>query len=388
MLCFALVFLTCTTCFAHSINDGVVSLSLERQDPIFITMLKQGIHPRVIETFFSSIKSQAGNGTVPAKLYKLFDNEYYGKLKIRKDSFNVAYDTAWGNTWVPSVNCSSASITCKFRNKYTGKNGTNTLQRFRFPIENTILTGTVWIDNLSFDMSTVKNQSFGVVDKIPFFPFIYSICDGVVGLASNSGMFKSKSIVTAMLEQGLIKKPIFSIYINRDPNTPKGGSVMFGGIDKKHYKGEFTYTHVLPQSNGIWMFKMQSITISPKFVLCQSGCNVYMDTGSNLISGPSAEIESINQYIGAQVFFLNRYTVKCGRVDQLPKVTFTIGGKKFTLKGPDYVQEVNFGPVKVCLTVFKKTEESDMWSLGGSFIASYYTTFDIQNQLIGFATSL
>lgn len=40
----------------------------------------------------------------------------------------------------------------------------------------------------------------------------------------------------------------------------------------------------------------------------------------------------------------------------------------------------------ICITAFCESELSNgIWSLGGSFLSSVYTTFDIENSRVGFA---
>lgn len=53
-----------------------------------------------------------------------------------------------------------------------------------------------------------------------------------------------------MLKQGLIKKPVFSFWLNRDPKSEEGGELVFGGVDPKHFKGEHTYVPVTQR--GYW----------------------------------------------------------------------------------------------------------------------------------------
>lgn len=53
-----------------------------------------------------------------------------------------------------------------------------------------------------------------------------------------------------MLKQGLIKRPVFSFWLNRDPKSEEGGEIVFGGVDPKHFRGEHTYVPVTQR--GYW----------------------------------------------------------------------------------------------------------------------------------------
>jgi phytepsin len=53
-----------------------------------------------------------------------------------------------------------------------------------------------------------------------------------------------------MIEQGLVKDPVFSFWLNRDPKAEEGGELVFGGVDPAHFKGEHTYVPVT--TKGYW----------------------------------------------------------------------------------------------------------------------------------------
>lgn len=53
-----------------------------------------------------------------------------------------------------------------------------------------------------------------------------------------------------MLKQGLIERPVFSFWLNRDPKSEEGGEIVFGGVDPKHFKGEHTFVPVTQR--GYW----------------------------------------------------------------------------------------------------------------------------------------
>jgi len=72
-----------------------------------------------------------------------------------------------------------------------------------------------------------------------------------------------------MLEQRLVKEPVFSFWLNRDATDKEhGGELVFGGVDPKHFKGEHVYTPVNHKGhwhvNGriwsiVWFWSMQEM---------------------------------------------------------------------------------------------------------------------------------
>lgn len=53
-----------------------------------------------------------------------------------------------------------------------------------------------------------------------------------------------------MLEQNLVKEPVFSFWLNRNVEEEEGGEIVFGGVDPKHFKGKHTYVPVTQK--GYW----------------------------------------------------------------------------------------------------------------------------------------
>lgn len=243
-------------------------------------------------------------------------------------------------------------------------------------------------DHVSIGGIKVQNVTFGETTDEPGNVFLFAKFDGILGLGFKAIAAKGVTpIFDLMVEQKLVKQPVFSFYLNRNPDKNPGGEIIFGGTDPKYYKGQFHYVPV--DRVGYWQFKMSGISVgSTKF--CQSGCEAIADTGTSLIAGPVSETASINKKLGATALSGGQYKFDCAHLDNLPTVTFSIGGKDFNLTKEDYVVKLDTASGKVCLSGFMGLDlgVTPMYILGDVFIGKYYTEFDFGNKKVGFAEAV
>ena len=44
-----------------------------------------------------------------------------------------------------------------------------------------------------------------------------------------------------LLDQGVVKEPVFSFWLNRDVEGQQGGELVLGGMDPAHFKGDHAW---------------------------------------------------------------------------------------------------------------------------------------------------
>ncbi|KAF7840608.1 aspartic proteinase-like [Senna tora] len=188
------------------------------------------------------------------ELKNYLNAQYYGEIDIGTppQKFAVIFDTGSYNLWVPSSKC-YFSISCYFHAKYKSsqsstyrKNGTSAAIQYGTGA----ISGFFSYDSVKVGDVVVIDQEFIEATTEPGITFLLAKFDGLVGLGFQEiSVGKADPVWYNMYQQGLIKEPIFSFWLNRKPDAA-GGEIVFGGVECAHYKGEHTYVPVTRK--GYW----------------------------------------------------------------------------------------------------------------------------------------
>jgi len=340
----------------------------------------------------------AANGLVRIRLYKdetvrkslVNYSQFFGTITIGTppQSFKVLIQTGSSNLWVPSANCNNTNANCFAHNKFSADssstykpNGTE----FNILYHTGEVSGYLSIDTVNIGGLNIKNQTFGeAINMVIESPF-----DGFLGLGPS--VFAVDGVDPPfynLFKQGLIEEPTFSFYLKPHSARPEVGEVIFGGSDPKHYKGDFTYVQFIDPL-FYWQFEIDGITIGETTV-CNEIISAITATGDSYISGPTDQVNTINEAIGATLIrtgkYKGNYKVSCDALPNLPTLAFTIGGKQFELNGNEYIRRFSHS---ICLSGFAGLDipppYGPLWVLGEAFFGRYYTEFDLENTRIGFA---
>jgi len=321
------------------------------------------------------------------------DAQYYGEITLGTpgQKFNVIFDTGSSNLWVPSATCPIWELACRTHNRYDStksstykENGTD----FEIHYGSGSMSGFLSTDTCCVAGVCVTDQTFAESTHEPGLAFVAGKFDGILGMGfPQIAVLGVMPVFNNMVNQGLVEAPVFSFWLNRDPNADLGGEMILGGSDPLFYEGEMTYVPV--EREGYWQIVMDGIVMEGDTVGCDGGCTAIVDTGSSLLVGPTKQTNAINKAIGGVELIpgTGQYQMDCNSIDSLPEIDFMLGGQPFTLTGKDYVLAITQLGQTQCISGFMGMDlpMGDWWILGDVFIGKFYSEFDVGNSRVGFA---
>ncbi|XP_004646551.1 napsin-A isoform X1 [Octodon degus] len=317
-------------------------------------------------------------------LSKFLNVQYFGEIGLGTppQNFSVVFDTGSSNLWVPSKRCRFFSVPCWFHHIYNPKasssfrpNGT----KIAIQYGTGRLSGILSQDKLTIGGINNVSVTFGEALWEPSLVFTVASFDGIFGLGfpslAEDGVPPPFDV---LVEQGLLDKPIFSFYLNRDIQGAHGGELVLGGSDPEHYIPPLTFVPVtIP---AYWQIHMERVMVGTGLTLCAQGCAAVVDTGTSLITGPSEEIRALNRAIGGLPWLAGTHFIRCSKIPTLPPVSFLLGGVWFNLTAQDYVVQISQGGFRLCLSGFQALDmpppAGPLWILGDVFLGAYVAVFD------------
>jgi hypothetical protein len=325
-----------------------------------------------------------GTGSIVINDYE--NAQYYGSISLGnpEQKFDVIFDTGSSDLWVASSQCDDS---CGRHNRYDAtasstyqKNGTI----FHIEYGSGPVSGFQSIDNLNMGGLVAKEQDFAEVTDASGLGAAFKMgkFDGILGLAFP--VLSVNKVPTAfqnLVEQGLIEQGQFAFYLGNSRSDR--GELTLGGTNPKYYSGEFSWVNLLAAT--YWEITMDGLSINGQSMAGSS--KAIVDSGTSMLTGPTAVVADIAKAIGAKPLIAGEYIVACD-YDTLPNFDFTIDGKVYTLSARDYLLPDGDLCILGLMGMDIPEPTGPLWILGDIFMRKYYTVFDYDNHRVGFATAV
>mmetsp|Transcript_32238 Transcript_32238/g.51877 ORF Transcript_32238/g.51877 Transcript_32238/m.51877 type:complete len:388 (-) Transcript_32238:103-1266(-) len=320
-----------------------------------------------------------GGGQTDVVIEDFANAQYYGEISVGSpgQTETVIFDTGSANLWVPSKKpfLSGHKVYQHAKSSTYVKNGTI----FKIAYGSGPVSGVYSADTVNIGSLTLKDYTFAEVDVTSGLGIGYRLgkFDGILGLGWDAiSVGHVPTPMTALVSSGQLEKPVFAFYLGN--NQP--GELLFGGVDSKHYTGAFSFVPLT--SETYWQVSLGGVKLGKDSVSTTK--NAIVDSGTSLLAGPTAEVKIIAEKLGAKSLLGKEWTVDCSA--KLPDLTFTLGGKDFTLTQKDLIlQQSGSTCVLGLMGIDVPAPHGPLWILGDVFMRIYYVQFDWGNKRMGFA---
>jgi len=242
----------------------------------------------------------------------------------------------------------------------------------------------------------IEKQDFAEIQRETGNIFMEAKFDGIVGLGyPEMAAYQFRPVFDNLMNQGKLKRNAFSFYFDSRDGS-RASRMILGGVDQNLIEEPVRYFPVVDRY--YWTIEASNILVNGNDLgLCRGGCRLVADTGTSLFTGPSAEVETLLQFLDVQS--------DCEGSEYLPDITFVLpNGRKegqfnspnvsevrLTLKPEDYLMKVfNFQMLRpecgiAIMPLDVPEPHGPLWILGDLFLSKYYSIFDRDNDMVGFA---
>jgi len=183
-----------------------------------------------------------------------------------------------------------------------------------------------------------------------------------------------------LVKAGTLKKHQFAIFLGEHQDE-----ITFGGFRKERMQNPQNIFWTPVTKQYYWQLEVEDMFAGDKPTgICNSvwggKCQVAVDSGTNLLAGPSAVYQKL----------LTKMPIArdCSNLNSLPPLGLTINGHRLEIEAKHYVSKTSTAFGDQCELFFLPLDLDPplgpLFILGDPFFKSYYTIFDIDNRRLGF----
>jgi len=349
-------------------------------------------------TDLSSTKSDVTEVTAPRKFRQALDNDadlqYFGNMTVGGQFVRGVFDTGSIEFVVLSSKCEDY---CGSRAKrlYVAEESKQynhgTLQQMLSygsgnlladEAYDTVVIGTMQASVAPFwevtdaDMPLLLESTFAAIVGLgPISPQVEVLTPG------HRKYSKDEAHPFAVLQKRMMVKS-FSVCLGHEAMSQ--GFLTWN--DDAPQRAPALFTKLRAPDSGYWMAELKHVRLG-RFRACRRGCGAVIDSGTSLLSVPSAEH-------GKLATLINNIA-RCDRLDRMPDLQFELDGRRHSLPPDSYIGAVyndvpqtiakHFKLIgrpqeKACEAAIMELDmDSDMgpiWILGMPFFRKYYSVFE------------
>uniref|UniRef100_A0AC35EUW5 Peptidase A1 domain-containing protein n=1 Tax=Panagrolaimus sp. PS1159 TaxID=55785 RepID=A0AC35EUW5_9BILA len=190
-------------------------------------------------------------------------------------------------------------------------------------------------ENNGDDILVVPKSAIGQANQISS-DFSQFPTDGILGLAFPSiDEEKSDPILFNAYKQGLLDKPIFSVYLEERGHVENvvAGAITYGGLDTEHCSPDVDYVDLT--SEDYYQFKINSFSFGT--AESSDGWQVISDTGTTIIVAPPEIFNVLADAAGANA----SGSIDCNA--SFDDFKLTISGKEYTIPAKQLILDEGNG---------------------------------------------
>jgi hypothetical protein len=301
---------------------------------------------------------------------------YYGSVGLGSPAQVADYDfdTGSSNFWVANAQCSNCPATGYDHTKSSTyvANG----EYLSISYGSGQVSGYLSQDTATIAGLKVPNVVFGEITSESVQP-VGAPTVGLVGLAFRSiSQDNDEPLLTYVYNAGLIPTNSFGMYLSTSESGIRQGQLTLGGVDRRLFKGQLTYT---PITDDQWfVININGISLPGQTIA--SSTAVIVDSGTSCLAGPTAAVNNI----------LNSINIgsDCTGLSSAPNITVNIAGVNLVMNPSDYTLQYQ-GQCQICIQgIDLPSSIPFQWILGDSFMHAYYVHFDKTGNRLGFAPSV
>jgi len=348
-------------------------------------------------------KSSKAAGYFTETINTLYLTVWWGSIEFGRppQDLSVLFDTGSSNLWVPCLGC--GNCVSKVFSPARSNTSKDLGETFKITYGTGSVKGNVWEDFVSFSNDPAIHSSLeffstfacaydepGNIFQNMMFAGIFGLGWGAISVDSMTPPFFS------MLSQGVVDRGVFGFYLDFYSSEPSG-DITFGYINPEYHDEPIKYIGIT--SRTYWPLYLTSFELTSTDTagmviklgeLLPRTFDLIIDSGTSLLALPTAVVEAIAVHAGV-VKYYGYYLTRCGK--ELPVFNFQLTGRNGDVLTIHFPGELLLMPLDLevggklyCLLGIQGGAEHFV-IMGDIIMQAFYTIFDVDRQMLGFAPS-